>query len=660
MCGICGEINFLDQGVNPETIKRMCRVLVHRGPDDGGIVLMNGHEFVEVKHPLESNVYGKPFEIALGHRRLSIIDLSTAAHQPMRNENGTIWIVYNGEIYNFQNLRKTLEQNGHFFKSNSDTEVILHAYEEWDVECLNAFRGMFAFAIWDCNRKRLFLARDRLGKKPLVYFNKNSHFAFASEIKALLQIPEVERRVNHPALNHYLTYQYVPSPHTIFEGIKKIPPAHYLLYDRRGNLKIERYWRLNFNSSHNADIDVQEQKDRIRTELEESVKLRLISDVPLGAFLSGGMDSSLIVGIMAKLSAKPVKTFSIGFDEKKFDELSYARLVSNYFATEHHELVVKPNAIEILPKLVWHYNEPFADSSAIPTYYVAKMTRDYVKVVLTGDAGDENFAGYPRYLRSKWVASFTKVPEKLRKNLIPSLFRHISALHCREKTLNRLSDFIESLSTDQAMNYAEQIKIFNAKEKEDIYTEDFCEKVGRLNCLDFVLKKFEESETEDLLEQLLYADINSYLPEDLLVKMDIATMANSLEARVPFLDHKFMELVAGISPRLKLKGNVTKYILKETFKEFLPEAIFKRRKMGFGVPVSRWFRNELKDYIYEILLDPRTLNRGYFKKEGIERLLNDHIAARYDHSSKIWALLFLEMWFRVFIDKEGDSFLYGA
>jgi asparagine synthase (glutamine-hydrolysing) len=659
MCGICGEIDF-NHGVSLEPIRRMCKVLTHRGPDDEGVVLINGNQFMEIKHPFASPPDGKAFEVALGHRRLSIIDLSSAAHQPMCNEDKTVWIVYNGEIYNFQEIRKELEKKGHLFKSNSDTEVIIHAYEEWNVDCLKAFRGMFAFAIWDSNLQRLFMARDRLGKKPLVYFHQNGQFTFASEIKALLQVPRVEKKVSGSAIHHYLTYQYIPSPDTIFEGIEKLPPAHYLLYDNKGNLKVERYWRLNFNSSQKTYPNLQELMDLIRTELEESVKLRLMSDVPLGAFLSGGIDSCLIVGLMAKLSEKPVKTFSIGFEEKEFDELPYARIVSNYFSTEHHEFIVKPNAIEILPKLVWYYNEPLADSSAIPTYYVANLTKDFVKVVLTGDAGDENFAGYPRYLRSKWVASFTEIPEKLRKELLPHLLRIFSPLHWREKTLNRLADFMESLSSDQGVNYLEQIKIFNAKEKEDIYTDDFREEVGRIDPIGFLLGKFEESKSDNLIEQLLYVDINSYLPEDLLVKVDIATMANSLEARVPFLDHTFMELVGGIPSRLKLKGTRSKFILKTAFKGFLPDNIFNRKKMGFGVPVSRWFRNELKSYVREILLDRRTLNRGYFRRDGIERLLNDHIGLRYDHSSRIWALLFLEVWFRVFIDEEGDLFSYGS
>lgn len=654
MCGICGEIDFYNKGIRPEPVKRMCDVLAHRGPDDQGMVLIRGNQYFEIKEPSELTSCRNGFEVALGHRRLSIIDLSKAAHQPMCNENGSVWIVFNGEIYNFQDLRKGLEKNGHLFKSHSDTEVILHAYEEWDVDCLNRFRGMFAFAIWDSNLNRLFLARDRLGEKPLVYFHKNGRFMFASEIKAILQAPGLERKVNLYALHHYLTYQYVPSPDTIFEGMKKLPPAHYLLYDYSGNMSIEQYWKLNFTPIQNTYDDLSELCDRIRTKLEESVKLRLISDVPVGAFLSGGVDSSLIVGMMAKLSGKPVKTFSIGFEEKDFDELSYAKLVSDHFATEHHEFVVRPNAIEILPKLVWHYNEPFADSSAIPTYYVASMTKDYVKVVLTGDAGDENFAGYGRYLRSKWVALFTKIPEKVRKDLMPAFLRIFSYFHWKEKTLNRLADFMESLSVDQARNYAEQIKIFNAKEKGDIYTEGFTKNLENIDPLDFLLQKYEEVEADDLLDKLLYVDINTYLPEDLLVKMDIATMANSLEARVPFLDHKFMELVAGIPSHLKLKGSTNKFILKKAFSDLLPEAILKRKKMGFGVPVSRWFRKELKGYVYEILLDRKALNRGYFRERAIQRLLDDHIALRYDHSAKIWALLILEIWFRVFMDREGD------
>ena len=653
MCGICGEIDF-QRGVRAVTIQRMCNVLAHRGPDDEGVVFIKGDRYFETREssPLGSDENG--FEVGLGHRRLSIIDLSEAGHQPMCNENGTLWIVYNGEIYNFQEIRTGLEEKGHFFRSKSDTEVVLHAYEEWGVECLEHFRGMFAFAIWDMNRRRLFMARDRLGKKPLVYLKRNGRFCFASEIKAILQDPDVNRKVDIDALHHYLTYQYVPSPETIFEGIKKLPPAHYLVYDVSGDVKIERYWKLNFAPMQTNQADLSELCHLIQDELEESVRLRLISDVPLGAFLSGGVDSSLIVGIMAKLSGRPVKTFSIGFEEKDFDELAYAKLVSKHFSTEHHEFIVKPNAIEVLPKLIWHYNEPFADSSAIPTYYVAKMTKDFVKVVLTGDAGDENFAGYPRYLRSKWVALFTKIPEKTRRQWLPALLRGLASIHWKKAFLNRLADFVESLSDNQVRNYLEQIKIFNALEKEDLYTPDFAQLLEKTDPFGFLLKKYEEVETEDPLERLLYVDITSYLPEDLLVKIDIATMANSLETRVPFLDHKFMESVAGIPSHLKLRGSMTKFILKKAFSGFLPGAILKRKKMGFGVPISRWFTNELRDYVYEILMDGKALDRGFFRKQGIQRLLDEHIASKFDHSAKIWALLILELWHRIFIDRKGD------
>lgn len=660
MCGISGEINFNKKEVKPEVIRRMCDVLAHRGPDDEGMVFLRGDRLFEVKRPFPTHLDESAFEVGLGHRRLSIIDLSEAGHQPMTNEDGSIWIVFNGEIYNFQEIRVQLEKKGHVFKSRSDTEVILRAYEEWGVDCLKQFRGMFAFGLWDNNLKRLFLARDRLGKKPLVYSHRNGQFAFASEIKALLQIPWVERSVNPLAIHHYLTYQYIPSPETIFEGIQKLPPAHYLLYDSHGNLKIERYWRLNYNSQEKRKDDVEELSEIIREKLEESVKLRLISDVPLGAFLSGGIDSSLIVGLMAKNGGPPVKTFSIGFEEQEFNELEYARIVSNHFGTDHHEFVVKPNAIEILPKLVWHYNEPFADSSAIPTYYVAKMTKDYVKVVLTGDAGDENFAGYPRYLRSKYVLWFTRLPETFRRDILVKILKGLSHSPWKRKTINRLGEFVEMLSSHQGRNYLEQIRIFSEKEKGGLYSEEFVTQVAKADPLDYMVAKYEESDTVDPIEKLLYLDMMTYLPEDLLVKVDIATMAHSLEARVPFLDHPFIEEVTRIPSSLKLRGFTSKFILKKAFADCLPDTILKRSKMGFGVPLSRWFRKELKGYAYDILLCDRAIGRGYFKKEGIERLLNDHVSLRYDNSAKIWALLFLEIWFRVYIDQEGDSFLHGA
>ncbi len=652
MCGICGEINF-NGNVEIDSIRKMCDVLAHRGPDDEGIVLFKKNKILEFKKPVPNKFHENGFIAGLGHRRLSIIDLSEMGHQPMSNEDESIWIVYNGEIYNFQEIRCQLEKKGHFFKSRSDTEVILHSYEEWGTDCLQYLRGMFAFGLWDNNLKRLFLARDRLGKKPLVYSHKNGRFAFASELKALLHLPWIEKEINPLAIHYYLTYQYIPSPETIFEGIKKLPPAHYLIYDSFGNIKIECYWKLNFNSHEKINGDDETYCRLIRENLEESVKYRLISDVPLGAFLSGGIDSSLVVGIMAKNGAKPVKTFSIGFEEGKFNELDFARIVSKHFGTDHHEFIVKPNAIEILPKLVWHYNEPFGDPSAIPTYYVSQITSNYVKVVLTGDAGDENFAGYPRYLRSKYVLWFTRIPEILRKDILNKLLKTLSYLPWRKKTINRVNDFIEILSNHQGQNYIEQVRVFNEKEKIQIYSDEYLNHIIKIDAQKYLISKYEEIETEDPLEKLLYLDMMTYLPEDLLVKVDIATMANSLEARIPFLDHIFIEKVAQIPFKYKLRGLKLKFILKKAFSDFLPQPILKRKKMGFGVPVSKWFRNELKDYIIEILLDNRMIERGYFKKECIKKLLEDHMSMRYDNSAKIWSLLFLETWFRVFIDKKG-------
>ncbi len=653
MCGIAGEINFFAQ-VKKETIQKMDEVLAHRGPDDEGMVFIRGDNFFEVKQPVIEDLQEGGFEVGLGHRRLSIIDLSAAGHQPMTNEDRTIWGVFNGEIYNFQEIRTRLEKKGHIFKSRSDTEVILHGYEEWGIDCLQQFRGMFAFGLWDNRLKRLFLARDRLGKKPLVYVHRNGKFGFASEMKALLQIPWVERKINPSAIHHYLTYQYIPAPETIFEGIKKLPPAHYLLFDSHGNLTIKRYWRLTLKGKEEREDDEETLCEAIREKLKESVKLRLISDVPLGAFLSGGIDSSIVVGLMAQNGGPPVKTFSIGFEEQEFNELDHARIVSKHFGTDHHEFIVKPDAIEILPKLVWHYNEPFADSSAIPTYYVAQMTRDYVKVVLTGDAGDENFAGYPRYRRSKYVLWFTKLPEVLRKDILSRSLRRLSYIPFKRKTFNRLADFVEMLSSHQGHNYLEQIRIFNEQEKRGIYTEGFFNQVAGNSSEDYLIEKYEEIDSESPLEKLVYLDMMTYLPEDLLVKVDIATMAHSLEARVPFLDHLFIEETTKIPFDLKLKGLRLKYILKKAFSNLLPEPILKRKKMGFGIPLSKWFRKELKNYTDEILLSERAIRRGIFKKEGIERLLREHLLMVQDHSAKIWALLFLEVWFRIFVDGDGN------
>ena len=647
MCGICGKIS-LNNKVDEALIKRMCSVLAHRGPDDEGVRLLwesDSHS----ANILRASEASREVKVGLGHRRLSIIDLSPAGHQPMSNEDGSVWIVLNGEIYNFIELREVLEKKGHRFKSRTDTEVVLHLYEDKGVECIKDLRGMFAFAIWDDKKQRLFLARDRVGKKPLYWALKNGDFIFGSEIKAILQDPDVNRDVNIGEIPAYLTYGYTPSPDTMFKGINKIPPAHYLVYEK-GNIKLEKYWELDF--SNKIKLSERDYCDNIMELLEESTRIRLISDVPLGAFLSGGIDSSAVVYMMSKLSSRPVKTFSIGFEEETHSELKYARIIADRFGTEHHEYIVKPDAIEILPKLVWHYNEPYADSSALPSYYVAKMTRREVTVALNGDGGDENFAGYERYMAGKFAETYRKMPEKLRNSVILPLINRIKEDVSYNKFSNKFKRFILMASEPYAFRHYSWVSIFRDNEKGSLFTDELKKNIDAKSPFSYLENIFNNSRSKDIVDSLLYADINSYLPEDLLVKMDIATMANSLEGRSPFLDHKMMEFAASVPSKMKVRGARLKYILKKALRKALPEEILKRGKMGFGIPIDKWFRNELKDYSYEILMSDKSINRGYFKKASIKRLLDEHAVAGANNGARIWSLLFLELWHREFIDRD--------
>lgn len=631
MCGILGKISFdPTRPVEEALLRRMCQVLRHRGPDGEGIYL---------KGP-----------VGLGHRRLAIIDLSEAGRQPMPNEDGTLWITFNGEIYNFLELRDDLLKMGHCFRSKTDTEVILHLYEEKGVECLNDLRGMFAFAIWDEKAKTLFLARDRLGKKPLFYYLDHEKFLFASEPKAILQDPDVKGEPDLEAIHHYLTYGYVPSPYSAFKGIKKLPPAHYLLL-KDGSIQVERYWRLSYKKQGSGE---EEFCQELRERLKEAVKVRLVSDVPLGAFLSGGIDSSAIVAFMSMLSSEPVKTFSIGFEEEEYNELPYARLVAKRFGTDHHEFIVKPEAVEILPKLVWHYNEPFADSSAIPTYYLAKMTREHVTVALNGDGGDENFAGYDRYVANRMACRYDRLPRLVRKALERGADRFLRS--SRPGSLrNRARRFFEAISEEPRRRYSRWMSHFNNERKEDLYTEAFQQEVKGLDSVDLLLTAYEASDAPDFVDATLDVDVQMYLPDDLLVKVDIATMAHGLEARSPLLDHQFMEFTASLPSALKLKGKVQKYLFKKALKGLLPDEILHRPKKGFGVPLDHWFRHDLREMAYDVLLDRRSLERGYFKREAVERLLDEHCQGRRAWHYLLWNLLMLELWHRMFIE-EGSRF----
>lgn len=629
MCGICGIINYGNGAhVDADVLKNMNGKLRHRGPDDKGYFLENG--------------------VGLAMRRLSIIDL-VSGNQPISNEDGSINIVFNGAIYNFCALRKDLEGLGHKFRTNSDTEVIVHLYERFDTECVTRLRGMFAFAIWDRNRSRLFIARDRFGKKPLVYSDKNGRFAFASEIRSLLAMPDMSRDIDFAALDLYLGLQYIPSPRTIFDDIRKLPPAHWLVLEK-GNLKIRRYWNLPLDAPR-TKLTIQESKEMIKAKLSESVKIRMISDVPLGAFLSGGIDSSVVVGLMSRLSGRPVKTFSIGFQELDFSELPYAREVSKAFGTDHTEMIVKADMADILPEIASNYGEPYADSSALPSYYLAREARRHVTVALNGDGGDENFGGYPRYIGVSRLRMMDYVPAPLRllgsKALQPVLTAFMS-----KRFSDKSGRFMRNyFLADNAQRYFQSICIFNAEQKAGLYSESF---KGLLNSsyqgsADYIRGFFEAVDVLDPMNQLMFVDFSSYLPECLMVKMDIATMANSLEGRSPFLDHEFVEFVFTLPGRWKLAGlgrKNAKWILKEAMKDLLPPRIYRRDKMGFGIPVGAWFRGRLKEYWCEHVLSSKALSRGYFEEGSLRQIFEEHISGKMNHGYRMWTLLMLELWHR--------------
>ncbi|MFA4991731.1 MAG: asparagine synthase (glutamine-hydrolyzing) [Candidatus Omnitrophota bacterium] len=636
MCGICGKVSMRDD-ISEGLLRGMCGTLVHRGPDDEGIY-MNG-----------PGGGASGVRAGLGHRRLSVIDISPAGHQPMSNEDENVWIVMNGEIYNFMEIRDQLIRKGHVFKSHSDTEVVIHLYEEKGADCVNYLRGAFAFALWDDKKERLIICRDRVGKKPLYYAYRNKSFIFGSEIKAILADPAVTAEVNRPAVTDYLTYGYTPTPETMFKGIMKFPPAHFMIYEK-GDIRFEKYWDLDF--SRKIKISEGEYCRRTMELLEESTKIRLISDVPLGAFLSGGIDSSAVVYMMSRLSSRPVKTFSIGFEEKSHSELKYAGIVARRFNTEHHEYIVKPDAIELLPKLVWHYNEPYADSSNLPSYYVAKMTRQEVTVALNGDGGDEDFGGYERFMAARYAEYFSRLPGFLReavKGVVSAFPDSIEPNNFPRK----LKRFILMTDRPYRVRHYNWMSIFRDFEKDLIFTDGFREEIRGRDSFCYLNGAFERCRSRDIVDLVMSADIRTNLLDDLLVKMDVATMANSLEGRSPFLDHKMMEFAASIPADVKIKGARLKYILKKALSGALPKEILSRGKMGFGIPIDKWFRVELKDYSREILLGDKSAGRGYFKIAAVRKMLDDHACGRANHGARIWSLLNLELWHRMFMDKEN-------
>ena len=631
MCGFAGASwNDPQCAIDASTLEAMTRVLTHRGPDQSGS-WFDPHA-------------------ALGHRRLSIIDLDSG-RQPLGNEDGSVQVVFNGEIYNYRELRDQLQGRGHVFATQSDTEVIVHLYEEHGDECLDHLRGMFALAIWDTKQRRLLLARDRMGQKPLIYREEPRRLLFASELKALLQVPGAPRELDPVSLDEFLTYQYVPHPRTMLAGYRKLPPAHKAVY-HEGRLTVSRYWRPGYEEPiENRGQD--EWQESLRETLTEAVRLRLRSDVPLGAFLSGGVDSTIIAGLMQEQSSTPVHTFSIGFPVEQFDERRYAREAAEHLGTIHHESVVEPSALEILPRLAWHYDEPFGDPSAIPTMYLSEMTRQQVTVALSGDGGDELFAGYDRYRAVKLAARIDRLPGPLRSIASCSAWRLLPASTRQKSLVRRAKRFAEALGHSPEQRYLQWVGIFDAQRRSDLFTDDFRERLGSADASEFLMDAYAECPQRGFVTRTTCADVLTYLPCDILNKVDIASMAYSLECRSPLLDHHVVELAARMPMSLKRRGRRGKTILVETFADLLPESIQSRPKMGFGVPLDHWFRNELRPLLEEVLLDPVAVSRGYFRPEAVRQLVDEHVSNRWDHSYRLWCLVCLEVWHRMYLDSNA-------
>ena len=627
MCGIVGQVREDGSHVDAETLEAMCVALEHRGPDSRGL--------------------HRSDEAGLGIQRLRIIDLATG-DQPIYNEDRTVAVVLNGEIYNFQELREDLIARGHRFETHGDTEPIVHLYEEYGSDCVRHLHGMFAFALWDSRRRQLVVARDRVGKKPLFYSHRlGAGLSFASEIRALMRDPEIPRDLDYQAIDCFLAYQYVPSPLSIFRSVRKLPPASVLTY-RGGRVSIERYWRLDYGTKREVR-DREELGEEIRDAIRRATRRRMVADVPLGAFLSGGIDSSAVVAAMAEASPQPVKTFSIGFENESFNELPYARKIAEQFGTEHHEFVVKPDAVELIPRIVRQYGEPFADSSAIPSFYLAELTRRHVTVALNGDGGDESFAGYTRYVGNLMARRLERLPLPLRRAM-SAVGERMPVNADVSSTLNRARRLARSLTLDAPARYARHMSFFDWLQRDQLYTDEFQELIGESLAPGVIAGPWNDATAEEPIDLMLEVDVETYLPGDLLVKMDIATMAYSLEARSPLLDPEVMELAASLPADLKLRGTEKKVVLRDALRGWIPDDILDRPKMGFGVPIVDWFRHDLRDWVRDILLDPSTRARGWFDYDYVAQTLDRHAAGVEDASPRIWALLVLELWMREFVD----------
>jgi len=623
MCGIAGIVDEQRRGpVDEETLHQMCQAIVYRGPDDEGIFVKNG--------------------VGFGMRRLSIIDIS-GGHQPVFNEDRTVWVVYNGEIYNFLELRRDLESRGHRFYTNCDTEVIVHLYEDMGAECVQKLRGMFAFALYDERRRKLLMARDRLGKKPLHYAFANGRLLFGSEIKSILAVAPELREVNQEALLQYFYFGYIPDPLTAFSPIQKLRPGHLLEFER-GEITVREYWDLPRYGTHSPSSE-EECLRELEHRLDEAVRIRLIADVPLGAMLSGGTDSSTVVALMARNTSAPVKTFAIGFRQADFNEAAFARMVAEKFGTEHHELILEPDVMATVETLTSSLDEPFGDSSMLPTYYISCMARQHVTVALSGDGGDEAFAGYERYRidlhdrEHSWLPSWAG--RWYRQKLHSMIPRDVPG-----------RSLAYSISLPWQDRYTEGISFQPLQRQLGLLTRDFAHKWEPLKIFRSLL---DNAPADDPISRVLYLDSKTYLPGDILTKVDRMSMLTSLEVRVPMLDHVFLEWVTGLTADWKMRGLNQKYILKKLAERVgVPRDVLYRRKQGFALPLVHWIRHELKDLIQTVMLEPRTLQRGYLDPQALRKLLDEHFTERRDHSGRIWRLLMFELWHRNYLENSSS------
>ncbi len=625
MCGIAGSVDFHGP-VDGALLHAMCSVMEHRGPDGRGVHVEDG--------------------AGLGMQRLAIIDVE-GGDQPIFNEDKTVAVVLNGEIYNFRELREELRARGHHFSTDSDTEVIVHLYEDHGHDLVQHLRGMFAFAVWDRRRRRMLLARDRIGKKPLFYAHQGARVTFASEMRALLQDARIPRAIDPEAIDAYLTLQYVPDPMSAFEAVRKLPPAHWMEVTEAG-VRMERYWALDY-TDRLAGVDEAELAERLKAHLDEAVRLRLISEVPLGAFLSGGVDSSAVVASMAEAMSEPVRTFSIAFSDRAFDESEYARKVAQLFGTRHEELRVEPDALAIMPTLARHYGEPFADASAIPSFLLARMTGQHVTVALNGDGGDEAFAGYGRYAGHNIVGRLDWLPRPLQR-MAPAVGSALGEGSHERSFRSRAGRLGRALGAEPWERYTFGLSAWDAIRRRRLLSPEFAARVRGDGPERLIAGLWLDGPERGPIDTMLDVDVNTYLPGDLMVKVDIASMAYSVEARSPFLDHRLMEFAASLPERHKMSGGAGKLLLKRAMRGILPDDVLDRPKMGFGVPLGSWLRNELRDLPAERLLDPRALDRGYFRREEVERTIADHQSGAVDHSHRLWVLLQLEEWHREVVE----------